>query len=499
MSGKGAKRSKELTAFVMFLFLVTSVRCIWAEPGRAATTPEKVEVRPSARDFHFGYGYGIPEPGCISVMSALGTSGVKFSASAGFWARIEPEPPVDGKHSYDWSHIDNYVSAFRSVDEDIYFIVKSMSNWACNDEIASRIKLSGDFRSYFKNARSRDWPPADKHLPDFDRFVRSLVERYDGDGNDDMPGLGKPIKIWGVGAEVQHKGRWIGTQKEYAQVLRTAAGAIRTADPRATVVLAGLNTGECLKPDGTYDTTRFECRQCKKRGGGISRKNIDFIRRNLKLHAHFDVVDFHANHSWEGIPDTVGFLKNEMERNGYRKPIWAGDMLSAPKVEHVYENSAEILAKLKRGDQETANWLHEEQARLSTKKIVTALAYGVERVFLELVKDRKKGRHPTSAFLGLLNDDLSPRPIYHAYRLIIEKLSGFSSVERLKTGGGVSAFRFTVNDAIVYVMWGSGAAPTEITGIVMTTDIHGKTETVHAGDLSLSECPMFVESALKVH
>jgi len=37
------------------------------------------------------------------------------------------------------------------------------------------------------------------------RFVLALVERYDGDGKDDMPGLKYPIKYWEASNEPSHQ------------------------------------------------------------------------------------------------------------------------------------------------------------------------------------------------------------------------------------------------------------------------------------------------------
>lgn len=43
------------------------------------------------------------------------------------------------------------------------------------------------------------WIPVD--TPKYIRFVEAAVERYDGDGVDDMPGLTNPIRYWQVGNE----------------------------------------------------------------------------------------------------------------------------------------------------------------------------------------------------------------------------------------------------------------------------------------------------------
>ncbi|MFH1463913.1 MAG: hypothetical protein ABIO70_05985 [Pseudomonadota bacterium] len=107
------------------------------------------------------------------------------------------------------------------------------------------------------------WPGArtaaftKRYLPDdmdaYAAWVRQVVERYDGDGVDDMPGLGAPVLAWEVDNEPDlHNSeppRGLGpddfiegfeTPEEYAAVLLATARAIRRADPQATVLLAGM-------------------------------------------------------------------------------------------------------------------------------------------------------------------------------------------------------------------------------------------------------------------
>ncbi len=114
--------------------------------------------------------------------------------------------------------------------------------------------------------------PAD--LAGYEAWVEALVERYDGDGADDMPGLARPVLAWEVDNEPdQHhlvaprgrEERGLGglggdalgdaaagldgadaprapfeTPREYAEVLIATSRAIRRADPDARVLSAGI-------------------------------------------------------------------------------------------------------------------------------------------------------------------------------------------------------------------------------------------------------------------
>lgn len=83
-------------------------------------------------------------------------------------------------------------------------------------------------------------------------YVRRVVERYDGDGVDDMPGLRAPVRYWEVDNEPDLKFSTVPRDpvrpmepetfcypKEYAQVLVVSARAIREAYPEAKVLNGG--------------------------------------------------------------------------------------------------------------------------------------------------------------------------------------------------------------------------------------------------------------------
>lgn len=90
-------------------------------------------------------------------------------------------------------------------------------------------------------------------LPAWAACVSALVERYDGDGVDDMPGLPAPVRYWEVDNEVDLKNTTRArnvdraydpstfcTPAEYGRVLTTASAAIRAASPEARVLALGL-------------------------------------------------------------------------------------------------------------------------------------------------------------------------------------------------------------------------------------------------------------------
>ena len=95
------------------------------------------------------------------------------------------------------------------------------------------------------------------YLPDdldaYAEYVRRVVERYDGDGQDDMPGLTRPIRYWEVDNEpdLHHTAPAKGvpnppdpstfeTPAEYAQILKLSSQIIRATHPNPTILSGGL-------------------------------------------------------------------------------------------------------------------------------------------------------------------------------------------------------------------------------------------------------------------
>jgi hypothetical protein len=81
------------------------------------------------------------------------------------------------------------------------------------------------------------------------RYVYSFVERYDGDGLDDMPGLSQPVKYWELWNEPDLKRFWVppfdephqfdGTVQDYVRLQEVGYAAAKAADPEASIVGPG--------------------------------------------------------------------------------------------------------------------------------------------------------------------------------------------------------------------------------------------------------------------
>ncbi len=76
--------------------------------------------------------------------------------------------------------------------------------------------------------------PAD--VEDYAIVIEALVERYDGDGVDDMPGLERPITAWEIDNEPSMA---LEDPNLYVELVAVTVDAIRSADPEALVLIGG--------------------------------------------------------------------------------------------------------------------------------------------------------------------------------------------------------------------------------------------------------------------
>ncbi len=179
----------------------------------------------------------------------------------------------------------------------------------------------------------------------YEEWVTAIVERYDGDGQNDMPGLKIPVKYWEVMNEPDlslpdefagETGLKFYTQdgKSYAELLIKTSEYIKKADSGAQVLIAGAAGGD----------DRF----------------LEFYRpvfENNDAVGAFDIANVHciSNDDYESF--NVEPYKIFLESFGIDKPIWVTE------AEAMVSTDSDINAT---------------QTLFSTRK---ALELGVKRIF----------------------------------------------------------------------------------------------------------------------
>lgn len=175
--------------------------------------------------------------------------------------------------------------------------------------------------------------PSDTIL--YEKWVAQTVERYDGDGIDDMPNLPLKVKHWEVLSEPDLEQFYKDKPRGYGSLLMITYEAIRKADPEAKVLIGGASGGD--------------------------QKALDFYKEifasNQDIKDYFDIANIHSpqNDFYDSL--NVEPYKLMLQNEGVEKPVWV------TQVETTTDQKSTIDAKV---------------LETNTKK---ALELGVEKIF----------------------------------------------------------------------------------------------------------------------
>ncbi|MEP7356898.1 MAG: hypothetical protein ABI847_06625, partial [Anaerolineales bacterium] len=180
---------------------------------------------------------GVPFDGNLSHNAPLRAKSFYWMAQAGLnwfrnyasdgidysWRFVEPAPG-----QYDWSAWD--LLAAESQRQGVSLLAEignSVPAWANGSQNWRDKPLD----LYAEPMAGSSWY----------QFVSSMVERYDGDGQADMPGLTRPIKYWEIWNEPDLREGWNppdypahqfnGTVADTVRLLQVAYAAVKAADP----------------------------------------------------------------------------------------------------------------------------------------------------------------------------------------------------------------------------------------------------------------------------
>ena len=145
--------------------------------------------------------------------------------------------------------------------------------------------------------------PAD--LPAYRAYVTAVVERYDGDGVDDMPGLAAPVRYWEVDNEPDLKFTRAPRPPREGLPVRAAppVGTFCTPEDYATVLLASSSAIRAAAPDATI--LAFGLLQPHRESG------VDYLRRALAVEGvrgSFDVLSVHGYADDGGVSLAEGIV-----------------------------------------------------------------------------------------------------------------------------------------------------------------------------------------------
>lgn len=371
------------------------------------------------------------------------------------WKVIERWPPRNGKHRYNWSDLDGAVRAWQRNGVHIMLSLRFHSPWATAPRTDKEFVYLGGLARALA-LRTADYLPRPERMQDLREYARNLVERYDGDGTDDMPGLLYPVLHYQVGNEYYNEVYWTGTADEYGVLLRAFRKGARAASSKVKIILSGIGFE---KIHGYYDrqmaprTRTYVDRhlpRVKPRMRRFLARSVRFSRKTVAFHDAYDILDARwPNH---GIVARSRELLKETGRP--EKEVWSAEIYCGfPLMEALVlpnwtlqawptpSRSQEYIRVLKnpkhRNFEEINRWYRGLQAAQVVKICMAALSAGSRRLMMGWAVDVQNPLAPsTLSHHGLYSATFKKLwPAGHTYALTLRKLRQVTSVRRVSTAG----------------------------------------------------------------
>lgn len=389
------------------------------------------------------------------------------------WDRIEPNPPVNGVHTYDWSKVpEDFLRQLSANRMQVIAIVKKAPSWA-------------------QQSPGVDCGPiAPDALDDFAVFMRAVVQRYSkapyhirywelGNEPDVDPSLVPGDSVFGCWGDVNDAYYGGGY---YGEMLKTVTPAIKAADPNAIV----LNGGLLLDCDPENPPVEKNCDAAL------------FFEGMLRAGAgnSFDMVSFHGYPPYtsdgrvqdEDFPNwaarggvvmgKVAYLREVMARYGVQKPL-------------IHTEGAIICPEWNIAHCNPPNGaFHQAQAeyvpRLYLRNWANDIAGTIWYTF-----NGNGWRY--SGMVGA--STASPKPAYRAFAFLTQKLAGADYLDEVKTYADVTIYRFQLkNGNVLWAVWSNNGSTQTISlpgGWVSGYDLYG-TPFDAAGSLDVT-APVYLE------
>lgn len=414
----------------------------------------------------------------FSYMKYLGI-GFLFVDGA-VWNEIEPNPPVNGVRNYDWSN------------EDLKFEISKKYGLKIQTSLLSR----SDWATTMKESQADEWccdmfPLKLGYEDDWRAFVKAYVERYYDYGLREIT-LGNEINA------PTHFLEYGGNAKNYDVILSNAYKGAKEANSNIIVGIGFASPGSFFDNNPSEN----EINLARKRSS-IVNNSFSFLENSIKISKNnYDVYTTQCNYNYTGITPFYKWIKNQMQKNGYDKPVFCEHTRSTiynvklgstivsklppyypDKNRNGVEDVIELLQNPDHTDFEKSKKLYfADQARQTVRKLAVALAGGRERVFIAMSADpyncqtsryswdenwRLTGLIDTRYYCETGDFEKARKPAYHSYKQFIDFVVGANKqVDRLDLGNNVYAYKFIRNNEPLFILWHENAFDTDAAGLV---------------------------------
>tara|TARA_B100001115_G_scaffold58409_1_gene43269 strand:- start:274 stop:1284 length:1011 start_codon:yes stop_codon:yes gene_type:complete len=240
------------------------------------------------------------------------------------WVRPHPGPFVwnnieKEKGIFSWDKADKYVTYAQNHNQKTIATIWPYSNW--EQKSCKRKKGRSPFGKRFTKYLSKPCS-----MENYKTFLLALVDRYDGDGQNDMPGLTKPIIHWEIMNEPEFRMFFKGTEDEFVEIFNFSSKLIKSKQKDAVIIMAGA--------------------------AGMFPESKKFWKSALpKIKDHFDIANMHHITPPDGKCDKdfwVSEFSELLQTLNIDKPIWVTEAMTGvcrviPTYINAFASGAEVI------------------------------------------------------------------------------------------------------------------------------------------------------------
>lgn len=374
----------------------------WFMPGAAAggsgveARIADVAVQPQLR---LGLAFPGRNPAYYHLMSDVGLGVVRIGLS---WKWLEPRPGT-----FKWKSVDRQIVALQRLGIEPFLTLASDAPWGIRKE----------------TSKVQNGTPS--NMETWGRFVAAVVERYDGDGDGDAPGLERPVRYFQVANEWigpdNPSGGWAGTTDELIDFINTSHDAVKARSPKAIFVLGGIastNLDVLVVYEGraNYVVQRRQSRTSSKtmtakqirtpKVAAVLRERVYPVLRE----ARYDVADVHLYGPAERDPLRIEAIRQRIGGRPLISTECGGPSLN---YQDRYNPEDHFMAVIEHN--------------------LAVLSEGLQFCLWLLLGENPNTHFPHSK-IALFESKGEPKPGYRAYQLLAAILDGVDRVERRGPG-----------------------------------------------------------------
>ncbi len=404
------------------------------------------------------------------------------------WETLEPK-----RGKFDWQPIDKLCLAPLQNGLGITLVIYTGQGWAtyCDPSVAKLNKKT--------HCPPRDltdqWNDSYGYSKTYYNFVYNLVSHLKG-----------KVNYFIIHNEVNSLRFWHGTPEQYLQLRKTAYKAVHDANSGAIVIdngLASLVWGLAVTDDllnqgketeavefankffsrGENFTPFANGQEIMRRAENPRKENwkrtIKFAHEIFK-EPYFDWFSFHVYENIEALPTIIAWIKKQMDKNGYEKPIIISECGYFDQKFDLNNSAAQQKA-----------------AEDLVKMHLIAFSQGIRQLhWLPMQEQFQEKKLFTSALKGLFSQNGQIRPAGKAWKYLNSLIKGDYKVKKIEMEE-TEIYSISSAGNTIYAAW--SAKPYTLTALslgknnLQIYDIFGNLTRNSASEIELNNRPVYIK------